>query len=295
MDEIYVVGADMNNFKAQQKSFFLGIGAAKSGTSWLYDYLVSHPDVAPGPIKEMHILNQPGNAGLIRAIKELPWHRFAGRKWLAENLMKAYYRADWSRYYRKYLNILAGDCSATGEISTSYMNISVTTLAEVCARFSANGVRCYGLLVLRDPVERFISDIRFHKRLSIENRYVKSVETSLDELVFAAVESKADAMNQQYQGALASLAAAFNATDYSVICYEELFCQDTLDTLCDRLGLGRHNGDMTREVNKTPSSEMVSEQTRHLLAVRLAPSYAAAAEVLGSEKVNRLWRGRWSD
>lgn len=94
----------------KKKLFFLGIGAAKSGTSWLYDYLTSHPDVAPGPIKEMHVLNDPGNQGFFNAVRNLPWRRFAGRKWLAENLKKAYFRADWDRYYKAYLNILSGDC-----------------------------------------------------------------------------------------------------------------------------------------------------------------------------------------
>jgi len=34
--------------------FFVGIGAAKSGTSWVAEYLREHPDVAMSPIKELH-------------------------------------------------------------------------------------------------------------------------------------------------------------------------------------------------------------------------------------------------
>ena len=44
---------------------------------------------------------------------------------------------------------------------------------------------------------------------------------------------------------------------------------------------------------KTPPLSI--EALMVLDAIEYRGSYAAAAEVLGSEKVNRLWRGRWSD
>jgi len=35
------------------RTFFLGIGAQKSGTSWLSNYFKSHPEILMSPIKEM--------------------------------------------------------------------------------------------------------------------------------------------------------------------------------------------------------------------------------------------------
>ena len=37
-----------------EAAYFVGIGAAKAGTSWLADYLAGHPEVALSPIKELH-------------------------------------------------------------------------------------------------------------------------------------------------------------------------------------------------------------------------------------------------
>ncbi len=36
---------------------FLGIGAQKSGTTWLYQNLAAHPQVWMPPVKELHYLD----------------------------------------------------------------------------------------------------------------------------------------------------------------------------------------------------------------------------------------------
>lgn len=274
---------------AGAKTFFLGIGAAKSGTSWLYDYLISHPAVAPGPIKEMHVLGSPGNAGLVRAVRGLPWHRFAGRKWLAENLAKAWYRADWDRYFTAYLNRLENGALATGEISTSYMALPAERLTMVKDRFAARGVRVVGILLLRDPVERLISDIRFHKRLSRENRYAASQTEPLEALLRDRLDSKAARMNRDDPAALATLRAVFGPADRIIDPYEALFDQALLDRICATLGLPPHPADLARRVNETRSEEAVEAALRAKAARALAPCYRAAAEEFGADRIAMLW------
>lgn len=38
-----------------KKTFLLGVGAQKSGTTWLYKYLSDNSNVSFGPLKEYHI------------------------------------------------------------------------------------------------------------------------------------------------------------------------------------------------------------------------------------------------
>jgi hypothetical protein len=40
------------------RKFMVGVGAQKAGTTWLFDYLGRHPDVAMSPIKELHYFDQ---------------------------------------------------------------------------------------------------------------------------------------------------------------------------------------------------------------------------------------------
>ena len=169
------------------------------------------------------------------------------------------------------------------------MTIPAVTLSAVKERFGASNVRCYGLLVLRDPVERLISDVRFHKRLSNENRYAKPVNNSLDELVRAAIDSEAETINCHYAMAIRSLNSAFGEMDRSIIFYEELFQQVTLNALCEKMGLSWHSANFGKQVNKTTSTEAVSEATKRQALDRLRPSYAAVAALLGEERLHRHW------
>ena len=42
---------------AQEPTFLICTGATKAGTSWLYRYLLGHPDCHLRAIKELHFLN----------------------------------------------------------------------------------------------------------------------------------------------------------------------------------------------------------------------------------------------
>jgi hypothetical protein len=272
-----------------EKTFFLGIGAAKSGTSWIYDYLSSHPEVCPGPIKEMHVLNSPGNQGILKAVQQLPWHRFAGRKWLTEILWKAYYRADWDRYFKAYGKALQ-NCKVTGEISTSYLSIDVETLNFVQKRFMQSGVRTVGILVLRDPIEQLISSLKFKKRLSRENRYQVKMEVPIDQMFVEAIEHITQAQADNYQSALSVITSAFEEEARFLELYENLFNEDSLNRLCDRLHIARLPGNFAKRVNESITTETVS--LSHIGAARTLfdPAYRAAARFFGEDHLQAHWR-----
>lgn len=269
------------------KTFFLGIGAAKSGTSWVYDFLANHPEVQAGPVKEMHVLNSNVNCGIFTAIRELPWQRFAGRKWLIENLWKAYYRANWDRYFLTYEKILASDFRATGEISTSYMTVSAETLRTVQRHFRQRNIRVVGLLVLRDPVDRIVSEMRFRKRLSKENRYAKNIEDSLDDLAAKVISNSGDS---SYQTALSTIQQVFPHEDRFVCLYEELFQQSNVDSLCDRIGISRIPGQFSKKVNATPSNEVVPEEVISDLRCSLDNAYVCSESYFGEARLREYWR-----
>ena len=42
---------------SDEQTLFFCVGAQKSGTTWLHDYLSSHPEVADAPLKEMNFFS----------------------------------------------------------------------------------------------------------------------------------------------------------------------------------------------------------------------------------------------
>ena len=95
---------------------FLGIGAQKSGTSWLYEVLRRHPEVRFPGVKEVHFWDQQRHLGL-----------------------------DW------YRGLFAGnDPRRAGEITPAYAILPAAVIAEVHAAFPAARL----IYLIRNPIQR---------------------------------------------------------------------------------------------------------------------------------------------
>lgn len=95
---------------------FLGIGAQKSGTTWLYYNLIRHPDIRLTPEKELHFWDQKRDRGL-----------------------------DW---YRAQFAGFAGHMA--GEITPAYAILKPEQIAEIRAEFPDLRL----IYLMRNPVER---------------------------------------------------------------------------------------------------------------------------------------------
>jgi hypothetical protein len=132
---------------------FLCVGAAKSGTTWLSENLRQHPDIFIPPRKEIHYFN--------KFMSEAP----------EIDSVNYYEPTNW--YHSFFKN--AGSQQVCGELSVSYLYF------ENCAKdiFQYNP-NMKIVAILRDPVERAISNYRFF----IETGLLKK-NTSFQEAVVA--------------------------------------------------------------------------------------------------------------
>jgi hypothetical protein len=150
---------------------FVCIGMGKSGTGWLYDQLLHHPQFWMPPIKELHYLD-----------REIPRIRTADKK-LANRERQSYRVADESlkrlverdiafleavkavRKQRMDLELYAGlyrfkGEQMTGDISPSYCAMDEELIARILARFQGLKI----ILLLRDPVARAWSHFTMKQR-----------------------------------------------------------------------------------------------------------------------------------
>ena len=116
---------------------FIGVGAQKSGTTWLFDMLSEHPQVSFGEEKELNF--------------------FSKRKFFLSKDTGNYEKGlDWYRSKIDY-----DDSKVNGEISVDYM------LDEGCAdrikQHCPDDVKLFA--VLRDPVERAHSHYHYSNQV----------------------------------------------------------------------------------------------------------------------------------
>ena len=123
-------------------NFFL-IGAPKSGTTSLYEYLCQHPDVFMSPVKEPNFFSW-GMGGI-------PEHLTPRRLVIREP--------------GEYQCLFAGvtDETAIGEASSSYLRVPGTA-----ARIRRHVPDARLVAVLRDPIERAYSSFLMRRRLGTE-------------------------------------------------------------------------------------------------------------------------------
>jgi hypothetical protein len=151
---------------------FLGIGAQKSGTTWLHDNLSRHPQVWLPPIKELHHLDHRSPPLLTRLLSRKQWLRNArSHLWRCSvKALRGGSREDlaWATRYclRTRNDAWYGtlfpeiDGRITGEVCPGYARISAARVAEIY-RFMPDTKVIY---LLRNPVERAWSALAMHYR-----------------------------------------------------------------------------------------------------------------------------------
>ncbi len=269
-----------------------GVGAAKSGTSWLRDYLSRHPECHLRSIKELHFFDtaEAGNRtwylnDLVRKAADLE-ARMAGDDraapaWQVVQVaeLRLYARVlekgDTDGYLAFLLEGRTGE-RLVGDITPGYALLSEETLTRMAGLHS--DVRF--VFVMRDPVERLWSHVRMVARRRAPDGDPRRRAARILDNVFAGREDHIAARGD-YRGALTRLRAAVAPEKLFVCTYEDLFAGGALARLCGFLGIAALPGDPARRVHAGAAIAM-TERQRQRAAAWLRPQYDYVAANMGA-------------
>lgn len=269
--------------------FFLGVGAQKSGTSWVADYLSAHPEVGVSPIKEIHFFDSrfgAVNRGAIREPKRVRRHlsQLLGAERLPLSrrlaLLGPYlgmlaYRED---AYRRFLDRVGRGKAVAGEFTPAYSTLP----DEAFERIERLLEKPRYVFVMRNPADRFVSQIRHLNRQRLEGDLV------------ARLADPSYAARSDYAGLLDRLDRKASPERVHVMFYEHLFAPDRHDEECARLcaflGVAARRGDRRRQVNapRTPGARTAWDRDAVVRALR--PQYEAMAARFG-DALPSSWLG----
>lgn len=134
---------------------FLGIGAAKTGSTSLYRYLGQHPEVFMSPIKEVNFFSTDINEmNFMPEVKRLLRQERFDRTTYFMSEKKEHVWEAFGLNAEEYISLFDGGFGfkARGEVSNSYLYSKVA--AENIAKFNSK-MRLFA--VLRNPIERAYS------------------------------------------------------------------------------------------------------------------------------------------
>lgn len=235
-----------------ESKFFVGIGAQKSGTSWLWEYLMSHPQVGFSPIKELHFFDSKYTDAHARVNLEFPRIKRNIRQLLRYlpphpvqciRMLRHYFGtlAFSDKSYHAYLRTALASKDIAGEITPAYTMLDHTGIGAIERVLE----RPRYLLILRNPADRFWSHIRYRARWKNDLNSVSDLTDLLTDDAYL--------LRSGYARIYRLLEEVVADGRLHVIFYESLFdpasTQMVCDGVCDFLGVTRHIADPKSRVN----------------------------------------------
>ncbi len=211
----------MENLK--EKTMFIGIGAQKTGTTWLADYLSSHHQVYFSPLKELHYFDTKylnTNFDQRFAKKLHKWvldikdgtNKYAIRR--AKMLLKRVEMHDNDQAYMQYFNDFVSTEKIFGEITPAY------------SMLDSNGFKAIKeihpsvkfIFIMRNPTDRYWSQLRFKTKFNNNFKPIESFEERFNDENFIK--------RSDYKRTIESLEEVVDSKDILYLFYEDLFSKD---------------------------------------------------------------------
>ncbi|MEQ8266075.1 MAG: sulfotransferase [Parvibaculum sp.] len=256
------------------KTFLLGVGAQKAGTTWLYDYLAQRKEVYISPLKEIHYFDTKHRPDLCIGADQLYIDKLAAlqRRWILPGSSKAvrlkHMRerirmiSDDTAYVDYFERHVPASCSLFGEITPSYSLLRRDGFEDIARRFE----RIKIVFLLRDPVERFRSQLRMEMRWADPGR-------SEEELFVEALDQPSFLERTWYHETIGALRSVFAPEQIYIGFFDNFFSDGEIARLCDFLGIPFMPGAYRKKSNAAPKGTGLDPRLKALARQRFAPVY----------------------
>jgi hypothetical protein len=281
------------------KTFLLGVGAQKAGTTWLHAYLNARSDADFGFCKEYHI-HDARTIARLNPFQPYEEGSRLGRMWREWALLAkprtrrrlGFYRHP-ERYYDYFQSLVRPPAiKITGDITPSYSQLTTETLREIQSEIEARGLRLRTIFLMRDPIERIISSVRMNLRKKerlVPEQEIEALRRTVSRRP-RGIEARSD-----YRHTLQALDAAFGLQEVYVGFYESLFCQESIRSLCAYLGIPYREADVEKRFNVSATNTALPEDVLEALGAWQSDTWSACRERFPSVDFDTLWptASRW--
>ena len=269
------------NVLACEATFLLGVGAQKAGTSWLHNQLQCRNDVDFGFLKEYHVFD----ALELERFASFRPKRPSPLKW--RTWRRARFIANPERYFDYFASRLKpAKIRLTGDITPSYAGLSTESYRRIEQAFSQRGVQTRAVFIMRDPVERFLSQ----QRMQLRKRGLLTPAHEIEHLDKASLKLlKRESPRNDYPATLDALRGGLAESEIFIGLYETLFTAATHRELCLYLGIPEQIPDVNQRVNASQATTSVQVEVLQRLGRHFSPLVAAVEKRCPDLAVEQHW------
>lgn len=265
-----------------KKVDFIGIGAQKAGTTWLYENLSKIQEFDMPPIKELHYFDRSELYISISKLKITSFWQRITKFWYAKKAIRTIIRTfikglktgnfKTFHFFRKlylstyndkwYKSLFSKYTGYTGEITPAYMFLEEKDIQII---YKINP-QIKIVFLLRNPIERAWSHYRFHNR-NDSSFCVDEVDPAK---IIEFMESKEQVLRSDYLGSIRNYHKYFNKDQILIGFYDAIsdnpkeLMKNILDhiTNCEEISFNYLN--LQEKVNVSPRINCPEEVMSHL-------------------------------
>jgi len=274
--------------------YFVGIGAQKAGTTTLARLLDAHKEIAFSPIKELHYFDEKHidtfsifenifenrfKTLLNRFAQESPLGdaQIARIKTLNDRVCLSKGRFDYPTFFKRQFDLSQYKC--WGEITPAYALLPVKGFKEIYNFYPNAKI----IFILRDPIDRIKSHIRFEKK----RKYRTFLEKPLTKIALDPEFGD----RSRYDLTLNRLLEVFPKKNIHVCFFDDLVShqQDFFDGICDFLNVSRMTLSKGLLHNKSKASLNLEQLDEEPLLEMFESTYKAVASFV-DRPLPRSWK-----
>lgn len=242
-----------------EKKFFLGLGAQKSGTTWLNSYLRSSDSFNLGLMKEYHIWDaiylKACEKFLIRTLKDTIEFKFKVPYLSRKKLLRYKLQKNPEKYATYFSKLINKNSRSTADITPSYSGLAYKELQLIKNQLENEGFDVKVIFLMRDPFERCWSAIRMHKQ---KGRFIET-DIKVLEKFYSSEEFK---LRTNYKSTISNIEKVFDCKNIYYGIYEEMFTEEKLIELSNFCGVKPNLSYAERTFNLSPKNETVPDELR---------------------------------
>jgi hypothetical protein len=274
--------------------FLLGLGAQKTGTTWMHRYLCTHPHADFGRMKEYHIWDGVHVPELAEfRIDKLPAFEHIRHAFSRGSKPRIRYKMQQDpNWYGAYFEKIANrpGIRITGDITPSYAALPASSLTGIREILEPRGFAVKPVFIMRDPFERCWSALRMANRQRRKRGEVITLDKEFAELR-ATYKSAGTQARTRYDLTIKNLLQAFDQKDTHICLFEEFFTPASARRLTDFLEISPLAPDFEKKVNATrKSTGSLPEDLVAEVVDFYRPAYDAAIDLFGERKIRQLWK-----
>lgn len=275
------------DFSSREKIFILGMGAQKSGTTWLYHYLKSRQDFDSGFVKEYAVLNYLQSGENESSRKRLALRRqnlkdnHKKKRKIKEIQLNLEFLDDMKLYFDYFQDILSSKhVLMSADLTPYHCSLSADNLKFVQAEFAARDITVIPVFLMREPVARLNSAVRMDFRNS---GIIPTYEQELE-----AMSNRVNAIHALYSQTYQNITEVFGERSF-IGFYETLFQDSEIVRLCDVLGCEYRPANFDFVVNESVMHNRIKGSEIQRFREVYASQYAFARDTFGEEFIDSIW------